>query len=326
MKIYYLIRMKLIYNPIFLEHDTGYHPENSERLGSLGELPVSDFPHGEEFLGLVHKKDYIETVKSACLKEQPLDADTITSKKSYESAIYAVGAAMEASRTGAFAVIRPPGHHAYPDHASGFCLFNNIAIAVQYLVNQGKKVFILDFDGHCGDGTEFQFYNSEKVLFLSTHQYPAYPGKGFVHETGNGKGKGFTMNVPLPPGSADDAYLESLERLFPIARQFNPDVVAVSAGFDAHHSDPLLELNLSANAYYETGKILKHEFSNIFAVLEGGYNLSYLPKCLNNFVAGINGEAATFNEKSTVSDSRVISEFRKRMNMLAENLKPYWDI
>jgi acetoin utilization deacetylase AcuC-like enzyme len=289
-------------------------------------METSDISAGEEFLGLVHKKEYIELVRSSCQKQLPLDADTITSKKSYEAAIYAVGAAIQAAESGGLAVVRPPGHHAYPDHASGFCLFNNIAIAVQYLVNQGKKVFIVDFDGHCGDGTEFQFYNSDQVLFLSTHQYPAYPGKGFVHETGNGKGKGFTVNVPLPPESADDIYLDSLHTLLPIAKQFNPDMVAVSAGFDAHHSDPLLQLNFSANVYYETGRILKDEFKNIFAVLEGGYNLNYLPKCLFNFVSGINGEAATFSEKRTVSSNLVISEFQKRMDMLVENLKPYWNI
>jgi len=259
--------MKIIYNPIFLEHDTGYHPENSQRLTALGELKKTDFESGEGFLELVHEKNYIETVKKACSREESLDPDTVTSTRSYESAIYAVGAALEAARTQGMAVVRPPGHHAYPHYASGFCLFNNIAIAVQYLVNQGKKVFILDFDGHCGDGTEFYFYPSDKVLFLTTHQYPAFPGKGYVNEIGRDKGKGFTINVPLPPGSADDVYLESLNTFIPLALQFRPDVVAVSAGFDAHHSDPLLNLNFSTNVYYETGKLLTQKFDSVFNLI-----------------------------------------------------------
>lgn len=318
--------MKLIYNPVFLEHDTGHHPENANRLKSLGELEVSEFDPCEDLLILVHKKEYIETVKVACSKEQPLDPDTVTSTGSYESAIYAVGAAVHASETEGMAIVRPPGHHSYPDHASGFCLFNNIAIAVQRLVNQGRKVLVLDFDGHCGDGTEFHFYDSDKVLFLSTHQFPAYPGKGFVQEIGKDKGRGFTINVALPPGAADDLYMESLERFLSVARQFNPDAVAVSAGFDAHHSDPLLYLNFSANVFYETGKIVAREFKNIFAVLEGGYNLNYFPKCVYNFVAGINNEPAFFTEDPTTSRPAVKGEFDKRIKILEEALKPYWRI
>lgn len=317
--------MKLIYHPIFLEHDTGHHPENADRLKALGPLPVSDFEDGEKYLTLVHEKNYIDRVKEACRKERPLDPDTVTSKRSYESAIYAAGAAIEASKTGGMAILRPPGHHAYPGYASGFCLFNNIAIAVQYLLEQGRKVFILDFDGHCGDGTEYFFYDTDQVLFLSTHQYPAYPGKGYFHETGKGKGTGYTINIPLPPGSGDDLYLEGLQRFLPLAKKFHPDVVAVSAGFDAHHSDPLLNLNFTADAYYETGRMLSAEFTNIFAVLEGGYNLTFFPKCLFNFVAGINRSEKSFSENSIPSPDPVKSEFRQRMEGLEANLKPVWN-
>ncbi len=318
--------MKIIYNPIFLEHDTGYHPENANRLKALGELKRTEFESGEKYLELVHDRNYIGMVRKASAREEALDPDTVTSLKSYECAVYAVGAAVEAARTQGFAVVRPPGHHAYPHYASGFCLFNNIAIAVQNLVTQGKKVFILDFDGHCGDGTEYFFYSTDQVLYLSIHQYPAFPGKGYVNDMGSEKGKGYTINVPLPPGSSDDLYLESLLTLLPVVHQFKPDVVAVSAGFDAHHSDPLLNLNLSANVFYETGKILRNEFSQVFAVLEGGYNLQFLPKCFDNFLAGMNGQNQPFEEPATRSSEYVLIEFNRRMNELKQYLKPFWKL
>ena len=318
--------MNIIYHPIFLEHDTGYHPENANRLKSLGELEKTDFESGEKYLDLVHDRNYIAMVRKASSREEALDPDTMTSRKSYECAIYAVGAAVEAARTQGFAVVRPPGHHAYPHYASGFCLFNNIAIAAQSLIEQGKKVFILDFDGHCGDGTEYFYYSSDQALYLSIHQYPAFPGKGYVHEIGNENGKGYTINIPIPPGSADDIYLESLNTFIPVAHQFKPDVVAVSAGFDAHHADPLLGLNLSVNVFYETGRILRHEFSRIFAVLEGGYNLHYFPQCFYNFLAGINGKPKPFEEPDTLSSGKVLSEYDQRKKELMEHIKPFWKI
>jgi acetoin utilization deacetylase AcuC-like enzyme len=265
-------------------------------------------------------------VRKACAQEEALDPDTVTSKNSFKCAVYAVGAAMEAALTGGFAVVRPPGHHAYPHYASGFYLFNNLAIAVQNLVNLGKKVFILDFDSHCGDGTEFFFYQTDQVLYLSVHQYPAFPGKGYVNETGGDQGKGYTINIPLPPGSADDVYMESLRTFIPVAKEFRPDITAVSAGFDGHHSDPLLNLSLSTNVYYETGKMLADEFDRIFAVLEGGYNLHYLPKCFENFIAGIHGHPVPFPEPETRSPKNVINEYNHRMTELKRYLTPFWEL
>jgi len=193
-----------------------------------------------------------------------------------------------ASETNDFALVRPPGHHAYPLRASGFCLFNNIAIAVKKLVNEGKKVAIFDFDGHLGDG--------------------------------------YTINVPIPPGSGDDVYLTAVDQIMPIVEQFHPDVVAVSAGFDAHHSDLLLELHLSASGYYRFGQILQEKFSNIFAVLEGGYNLDYLPRCLYNFVNGVNDDNIFFEEEPTDSPIQVVDEFNVRINKLKKNLSQFWKV
>ena len=319
--------MNLISNKIFLEHDTGTgHPESAKRLMAFGDLPDTTIESGEPYLELVHSKDYIEKVKEACSHGMPLDADTQTCEKSFEVACYAVGAAIQASKTNGFALVRPPGHHSYPTYGSGFCLFNNIAIATQKLVNEGKRVLILDFDGHLGDGTLHTFYKTDKVLFWSLHQYPAFPGGGFADEIGEEKGKGYSINVPLPAGSSDDLFMHAIHNFMTIAKQFSPDVVAVSAGFDAYRLDPLLQLNLSATTFYKTGQILKANFQNIFAVLEGGYNTEYLPKCVYNFLAGINGEKIVLDEALTISPAYIINEYEKRINVLKNSLNTLWDV
>ncbi|MCB0640305.1 MAG: histone deacetylase family protein, partial [Phaeodactylibacter sp.] len=153
--------MKLIYNPVFLEHDTGRHPENRRRLNPFKDLPVTSLENGEKYLNLIHPPAYVDWIRQASLEERTIDAETPLSIGSFQAACHAVGASILAAETGDFALIRPPGHHAYPAKASGFCIFNNVAVASQYLVNQGKKVLILDFDGHLGDGTEAIFYHSD---------------------------------------------------------------------------------------------------------------------------------------------------------------------
>jgi acetoin utilization deacetylase AcuC-like enzyme len=292
----------------------------------LGKLPDSNIIDGEPFLELVHSKAHIEKIRQASANSETIDADTFAVPASFKVATQAVGAAIMASQTNDFAIVRPPGHHAHPNLASGFCLFNNIAVATQKLVNEGKRVFIIDFDGHLGDGTLKTFYNTDKVLFWSLHQYPAFPGGGFVNEIGEGKGKGFSINVPLPPESGDDIFMHAINSFMTIAEQFAPDVVAVSAGFDAHIEDPLLQLLVSANSYYKIGQLLKSKFKNVFAVLEGGYNTTYLPKCLYNFLAGMNGDAIYFSEHETHSSSAVTKEYSIRAAMLLNELKPYWKL
>jgi len=299
--------MKPIYNPIFLEHDTGMHPENRKRLEALGTLDETAIEIGEEYLGLVHTDEHIKRVKEFCEQGRNLDPDTITSPGSYNAAASAVGAAIMASQTNDFAVVRPPGHHAYPNRSTGFCLFNNIAIAVQNLVDQGKRVMVFDFDGHLGDGTFHTFISTDKVLFWSLHQYPAFPGEGTPDQIGEGKGEGYSINVPLPPGSGDDIFRRAVDRFTPVAKQFDPDIVAVSAGFDAHQDDPLLDLRISFNTYYFLGELLRREFTNVFSVLEGGYDLKALPKCFYNFLSGINNKTQKFTEAATESNQRVNS-------------------
>ncbi|MFT5384457.1 MAG: acetoin utilization deacetylase AcuC-like enzyme [Saprospiraceae bacterium] len=318
--------MNFIYHQIFKEHNTGMHPENKKRLESLGNLKSTSLPFDESVLGIIHEEAYIKMAKEYCASGISLDGYTPTSIKSYEAAVYAANATILASQSNDMALVRPPGHHAYPDHASGFCIFNNVAIASQRLANQKKKVLIFDFDGHLGDGTSNIFYDSNQVMYWSIHQYPAFPGYGNENEIGNKKGKGYTINVPLPSGSGDDIFMDALRHTLPIAKQFAPDVVAISAGFDAYQYDPLLDLRLTVDTFYEIGKILTENFNNVFATLEGGYNIEALPKCIYNFVNGINTHPKQFSEKHTETGIKIWSEYEISINNLLVQLDPYWEI
>ncbi len=313
--------MDIIYNQVFLNHETGMHPENKKRLQCLGKLKETDISDSEKDISLIHSKYYIKQVKKACKKGEYLDADTYVGPGSYEAAVKAVNATVLASQTNNFALVRPPGHHAHPNRSSGFCVFNNLAISVQKLVNQGKKVLIFDFDGHLGDGTMDIFYETNKVMYYSLHQYPAFPDKGWINEIGKGKGKKYTLNVPLPPGIADDLYFDAIRKTLPYLKKFNADIVAVSAGFDAYRRDLLLDLKLSYDAYYKLGKLLRENFENMYATFEGGYNTEALPFCVFNFLSGINGEKQRFSEKSTKSTPEVRKEYDKRIKELMVILK-----
>ncbi|OPX27022.1 MAG: acetylpolyamine amidohydrolase [Candidatus Cloacimonas sp. 4484_140] len=300
------------------------HPENKKRLTSLGDLPVTEIENGEKYLTLVHTPEYIHRVEKSCMIGGHIDNDTIVSPGSYKAATYAVGATIMASETGDFALTRPPGHHAHVDKSSGFCLFNNIAIATQYHANKGKRVLIFDFDGHLGDGTVKFFNSSDRVLYWSLHQYPAFPGGGDANEIGAGKGEGFTINVPLPPGSGDEIFMDAVETFLPIAREFNPDIVAVSAGFDSHQYDLLLGLRLTLSTYYKIGKLLSENFDNVFATLEGGYNIEMFPKCLYNFLDGINNNKMQFHERETDSMIQTHYEYEGRKALALQALSKHW--
>jgi acetoin utilization deacetylase AcuC-like enzyme len=318
--------MKLLYHPDVLRHRTGQHPESIHRLDHFEGLePLSEAPDGSPYFELVHSFDYIEKVRLYCETEQALDNDTLTSIHSFDAVKTAVGVTIKAMEQNDFALIRPPGHHAYREEGRGFCLFNNVAIAAQKAVNEGKRVLILDFDGHLGDGTMDIFLESDQVFFWSLHQYPAYPGHGYANEIGTGAGKYYTMNTPLPPGSGDDIWWHAINYLWPVVHQFEPDLVAVSAGFDAHQFDPLLQLNATGHFYHKIGQLLGKTFEGrLFAALEGGYNTEELPKCVANFVAGVNQEAMPFPEPTTTSGLRIWETYEMHLHTVAGAMSKHW--
>ena len=260
----------------------------------------------------------------AAAKGGHADVDTIVSEGSYDAAIYAVGATIMASKSGDFALTRPPGHHAHRDYSSGFCLFNNIGIAAQYHANQGKRVLLIDFDGHLGCGTEKIFYDSNEIMYWSLHQFPAFPGGGDAHEIGEGVGKGYTINVPLPAGSGDEIFMDAFESFLPVAKEFNPDIVGISAGFDSHQYDLLLDLRVTVNSYHKMGKRISQNFKNVFATLEGGYNIEIFPRCLYNFLDGINNQEMKYQESPTDSLIQTYYEYEGRKAIVVQHLRKYW--
>jgi acetoin utilization deacetylase AcuC-like enzyme len=278
--------MKVLFNHKCLFHNIDSDYEGAYRLKDFKDKYPDVEANGEAYLSLVHSDAYINWIRDASRREEII-AEVLMTRDSYEAACIAVGLAIAASGSNDFAVVRPPGHHAGREKAIGFCLFNNMAIATSKLVKEGKKVFILDIDGHHGNGTQSIFYGSNRVLYCSVHQYRTFPYTGFPDETGVAEGLGFTLNIPLIPGSGDKEFLDAVELAIAKAKAFQPDHVGVSAGFDGYHKDRLLNLNYTLKAYYECGYRLRRNFKNVFAVLEGGYH-EEMKQCVDQFIKGVN--------------------------------------
>jgi acetoin utilization deacetylase AcuC-like enzyme len=240
----------------------------------------------ERILELVHPSEHIEKIKNASAYGQSIDSDTICSSDSYDAAIMAVGAgivALDGIRSGeyerAFCAVRPPGHHATPTQAMGFCLFNNIAIAARYAQSIGyEKVMIIDFDVHHGNGTQDTFYEDDSVFYFSSHQAYTYPGTGAESDRGEGKGEGYTANFLMMPESRDSELLDIYENdLPPCSDKFNPDIILVSAGYDLHESDPLAQLNITTEGIRKMVRLILNSADVPFVFfLEGGYNVNAL--------------------------------------------------
>ncbi|OGY42966.1 MAG: hypothetical protein A2Y67_02855 [Candidatus Buchananbacteria bacterium RBG_13_39_9] len=305
--------MKILFNKKMLNYGVNSSPEGSYRLRDFTGFEDTDF-NGENFIPLIYDKKYIQKIKKSC-ECKNIVAEIKLDNESCEAAFTAIGLSILASKQNDFAVIRPPGHHAGKDKAFGFCLFNNIAIAAKSLVNEGKRVCILDIDGHHGNGTQSIFYSSNKVLYCSIHQQNSFPHTGSISKRGRGDGFGYNINIPIAEKSGDDIFLLALEKMLPNILKFKPDIIAVSAGFDGYHQDALLNLNYSLNAFYECGVLLRKNFNNIFAVLEGGYH-NNIKKCIEVLIAGINGNKILIEEKKTSSDEYCYLTFKNNVRIL----------
>lgn len=305
-------------HPRYPEHDLPTHPEHAGRIQAIWRrldeagltprlLAVEATPIERELLLSVHTARYLDLLNTLGSLDRTvrLDSDTYANPGSYEIArlsagggIQAVDAVARGAAANALAAIRPPGHHAMPDHAMGFCLLGNIALAARYAQQQYglRRILIVDYDVHHGNGTEAMFYDDPSVLFISTHQQNLYPGTGAVADTGTGKGEGYTINVPLMGGFGDAAYAAIFEQIvWRAAERFQPELILVSAGFDAHWADPLAGIQLTLSGYAHLSKELlrmadKLCGGKIAFFVEGGYNLDALSYGVANIARVLLGE------------------------------------
>lgn len=347
----------IVYSDSYLLHETGDHVENKSRLIATWKLltqndifntgkviHIDPTPAKLEEIKRVHTSYYVEKIKERCLQGGGwLDGDTIVSEKSFEIALLAAGGAIKAGNmvlskeiANAFCLIRPPGHHARESAAKGFCIFNNIAILARSLrarYEQIDRVLILDHDAHAGNGTSYTFYESpdaSKMLVFGFHQIPLYPGTCYLDEIGEGAGKGYNFNITMMPGSGDAQYMAVMDEIFsPVVRQFNPDIILVSAGFDAHYSDPLTDLNLTTQGF---GKIIKKAKTaaeevcdgRIIILLEGGYNLSAISRGILQEVSVLAELGIDMKESPPRVDFEIKDFEKKLISQIKDLFGVYW--
>lgn len=306
-------------HPACLEHDPRAqmpgHPDVPERLLAIERhLAERDWlgcdrrlapAATEEQLALVHSERLISSIVDLCMAGGgPIDGDTVVGEASYRAALHAAGGACEMARAllagedrAGYCAVRPSGHHAEPERAMGFCLFNNVAIAAELAIRElgAERVFVLDWDVHHGNGTEAAFRRRSDVLYASIHQAGIYPGSGNIGDAGAGEGEGYTINLPVPAGSGEELWLSLLEHiLVPVAESFRPDLILISAGYDAHRADPLADCRLEASSFGQMACHVRELAARldvpVGAVQEGGYEPTALAESVTATIAALGGE------------------------------------
>jgi acetoin utilization deacetylase AcuC-like enzyme len=339
------MRVGLYDDPLFREHDSGPgHPERPQRLEALRDgihrhglekrmemLAPRDATRDE--LLRVHTAGHLAAVAASAGRTVRFDPDTQAGPHSYAAAVRAAGAVADAvdrvldgRLDRAFCLVRPPGHHAEADRAMGFCLFNNVAVGAALALRRGlSRVAVVDFDVHHGNGTQHMFEGDRRVLYVSSHAYPFYPGTGSLAEMGVGDGRGFTVNLPLPPGMGDGEYARVYREIVePIGRAFDAELVLVSAGFDAFGGDPLAPMALTAVGYSELTAVClaiaqRAARGRAVFVLEGGYDLAGLAACGAAVARGLLGEPPEKVTGAGKAMDPLISGFRRV-------LAPHWPV
>jgi len=351
-------RTAVIFSPKYYQHNPSMdHLECAQRLRAI----VNELKHGKlsnsenwqffspekaslENVELVHGIEYIRLVEAVCKSGGGLLdlGDTEVSPQSFEVALYAVGGALKAvdlvmagKYQNAFALLRPPGHHASKYRACGFCIFNNVAIAAKYVLQKFnlKRILVLDIDAHHGNGTQETFYDTDKVLFISLHEDPrGFPGTGFVDEIGEGKGLGYNVNIPLPYGTDDQIYLRAIDEIVkPIILQYAPQFVLLSAGFDGHYTDPVGNLSLTQECYrqvFETTLKIASEkcHERLVAVLEGGYGLNVVGTMAAAAIARMSEAQYIASEKTKTAKPSVAKQGEKVLKEVKKVQRAFWSI
>jgi acetoin utilization deacetylase AcuC-like enzyme len=343
----------IVKDPIYLQHEMGsYHPESPQRLQTIyqmideyrAKLNLTDIPVREatrEEISTNHDPRYVDQIAMTAGQDSTfLDPDTSACAHSWEAASKAVGgivnlvdAVIEGEVRNGFALIRPPGHHAEYRRAMGFCLFNNVALAARYAIDGHgmERVAIVDWDLHHGNGTQNSFYNDPRILFCSTHQFPHYPGTGRITEVGHGPGEGFTVNVPLGFGAGDAEYATVfLSVIAPLLESYKPEIILVSAGFDAHANDPLGGMELTEDGYEQLVQILMHLANNLCSgrmilTLEGGYDLSALRNSVQRILYSLSSYDPE-NESVPIEPSLddLSQSFKTRLKDVLSVQRKYW--
>lgn len=340
-----------VYHEDYLRHDTGDHPESAERLicimrkleeGGLTKkmervLPVRA---SQEQIEYVHASAYVKKVEAMSRRGGGmLDPDTPLCGDTYDIALLAAGGVIKAvdavmdesnALRHIFALVRPPGHHATPNRGMGFCIFNNVAIAAEHFKRKYgvKRILIADWDVHHGNGTQDVFFEDPSVLYFSMHQYPHYPGTGWINEVGKGEGEGFTVNVPLPIGTGDAGYLYALNTiLVPIAAEFQPEFVLVSAGFDAHTADPLASMHVTSRGYGLFTDVImaiakKSCGGRVVLTLEGGYNLDAIAESTLSVFNSLLANTGEIKGGAVGTSAQVM----KRVEEIKEVQREYWNV